>query len=113
MHIMKKVSEVLKDKPRSPYLGSEKTAEAVRLAIAEHPELGPDYAATYDPYYSCMSFAAWRRNKRSVKKGARAIQSYTMIEAEDAETGEKTMRRRNINLFHISQTEPIANHKAV
>ena len=108
---MKKVQEVLSDRPVSPYLGSEKTAEAVRQAIAEHPELGPEYAATYDPYHSCMSFAAWRRNGYSVKKGAKAIQSYTLIESEDPETGEKQTRRRSINLFHISQTEPIANHK--
>ena len=88
-------------------MGSSKTVEAVKQAIAEHPQLGPKYVKNFDPYHSAMTFSAWKRQGYAVTKGARGIKSYTIIESEDPKTGEKTMVRRSVLLFHISQVEPI------
>lgn len=110
-NIMKKISEVIVKNPVSTYMGSEKTAEAVKNAIAEHPQLGPKYAKDFDPYHSAMTFNTWKRQGYVVKKGSKAIQSYTILESEDPKTGEKQMVRRSVLLFHKSQVQPITETK--
>lgn len=108
---MKTIKEVIVKNPVSTYMGSEKTVEAVKQAIAEHPQLGPKYVKDFDPYHSAMTYNAWKRQGYIVSKGAKAIHSYTIIESEDPATGEKKMVRRGVLLFHKSQVQPIAPMK--
>ncbi len=108
---MKTIKEVIVKNPVSTYMGSAKTVEAVKAAIAEHPQLGPKYVKDFDPYHSAMTYNAWKRQGYIVSKGAKAIHSYTIIESEDPATGEKKMVRRGVMLFHKSQVQPIAPMK--
>lgn len=108
---MKKTKEALKVQPVSTYRGSEKTLEFVKEAIKEHPQLGPKYLKDFSPYHSAMTYGAWKRQGYVVSKGSQAIKSVTFVESEDPTTGEKKMIRRSVNLFHITQVEPISPYK--
>ena len=105
---MKKVSEVLDERPVSTYAGSEKTLAAVIQEIEQHPELGPKYAKDFDPFHDAMTFNAWKRQGYQVAKGAKAIKSPIFVETEDPETGEKKTIRRTVNLFHRTQVHSIS-----
>lgn len=105
---MKKVSEVLDERPVSTYAGSKKTLEAVIEEIKQHPELGPKYAKDFDPFHDAMTFAAWKRQGYQVSKGARAIKSLIFVEVTDGETGEPKTIRKTVNLFHRSQVHSVS-----
>jgi len=104
---MKKVSEVLDERPVSTYAGSKKTLEAVIEEIKQHPELGPKYAKDFDPFHDAMTFGAWQRQGYQVSKGARAIKSPIFVEITDGETGQPKTIRKTVNLFHRSQVTTI------
>ena len=109
---MKQIKDLIQKKPVSTYMGSEKTVEAVKNAISQHPQLGPKYVKDFDPYHSTLTFSAWRRQGYTVNKGAKAIKSYTIIESKDPETGEKKMVRRSVLLFHETQVTPISKSQS-
>lgn len=104
---MKKIKEVIDERPVSTYAGSPKTLAAVIENIKSHPELGPKYAKDFDPFHDAMTFNAWKRQGYQVSKGATAIQSPIFVETEDSETGERKTIRRTVNLFHRTQVQPI------
>jgi hypothetical protein len=96
-------------KPISTYQGSPKTLEAVKLAIKEHPQLGPRYLKNFSPYHDTMSFSCWRRQGYIPSKGSIGIKTVTFIESEDA--GEKKMIPRTVILFHRSQVQALSPYK--
>lgn len=105
---MKKVKEVLDERPVSTYAGSKKTLEAVLIEIENHPELGPKYAKDFDPFHDAMTFSAWRRQGYTVSKGAKAIFSPIFVEVTDPETGEPKTIRKTVCLFHRTQVQSMS-----
>ncbi len=106
---MKKVSQVLDERPVSTYAGSKKTLEAVIAEIEKHPELGPKYAKNFDPFHDAMTFSAWRRQGYTVSKGAKAILSPIFIETTDPETGKPKTIRKTVCLFHRTQVTTLSS----
>lgn len=105
---MKKVKEVLEERPISSYKGSEKTLDFVVQAVREHKQLGPKYADNFDPYHDAMSYSCWRRQGYIPSKGSIGIKTVTLIESEDEHTHEKKMIPRTVVLFHRSQVSTIS-----
>jgi hypothetical protein len=108
---MKKVKEVLEERPISTYKGSEKTLEQVKEAIKEHPQLGPKYLKDFDPYHSAMTYNSWKRQGYVPAKGSIGIKSVTFIESIDEQTGKKNMIPRTVILFHRSQVQALSPFK--
>lgn len=108
---MKKVKDVLEERPISTYKGSEKTLEFVVQAIKDHEQLGAKYADNFDPYHDAMTFGAWKRQGYIPGKGAIGIKSITFVESEDPKTGERKMIRRTVILFHRSQVQILSPFK--
>ena len=105
---MKKVKEVLEARPISTYMGSPKTLELVKEAIKVHPQLGPKYVADFDPFYSAMTYSAWKRQGYVPAKGSVGIKSVTFIESEDGNTGAKKKIPRTVILFHRTQVQALS-----
>lgn len=108
---MKKVKEVLEERPVSTYKGSEKTLALVKEAIKEHPQLGPKFVKDFDPFHSAMTYNAWKRQGYVPAKGSIGIKSVTYVESEDVITGEKKMIPRTVILFHRSQVQALSPFK--
>jgi hypothetical protein len=88
--------------------GSERTADAVRKAIAER--WGEEEAENYDPRENCFTFQTRKAKGYHVKKGEKAIRSMTLVEDSDPEVKdgeqEQTVRYpKPVYLFYIKQVE--------
>ena len=104
---MPEIMQQVKDIMRQPttYKGSEETRSLVYDEIARR--WGEDEAENYDPLYNCRTFAQWLAVNRRVKKGEKAIRSYTILEQRN-EKGEVVKRyKRTVLLFYIKQTEAV------
>lgn len=100
---MKSIKE-LAEHPTS-YRGSEETRKLVEAEIERR--WGRKAAEDYDPYSNCRTFAQWLSVNRRVKKGEKAIRSYTVIDETD-ESGKVIKRhKRYCFLFYVLQTEPV------
>ena len=86
------------------YRGSKSTAECVGAQIVER--YGEAEAKNYNPQLNCKTFKQWIQDGFKVKKGEKALKSYTLIEMKDKH-GDVTKRRRTVNLFYILQVEPL------
>ncbi len=102
---MKQVKDIITAPLLSPYRGSEKTAEMVRVQVIER--WGEAVGKKFNPQTDAMPFFSWHKYGYQVKKGERALKSITYIEAEDPETGEPKTIRKTVCLFHKKQVEPI------
>ena|SRR3990167_1259239 len=104
--------------PVSIWKGSPRTAGSVQQEISKR--FGPEAAEKYHPELNCFTFNGWQQRGYRVKKGEKAIRSYTFI------NGEKTVKDSNGNekregnsyvkgvcLFYIDQVEPIKNREQV
>lgn len=100
---MRTPADVLDNRPRSSYRGSERTLEMVRDQIKER--WGIKEARSFDPYHDCMTATAWLAAGFKIKRNEKALKSVTFIESEDAD-GHMTQKvRRVVNLFHRRQVE--------
>lgn len=101
---MKSIQEVLAELP-TPYTGSQRTYEDVASQI--FAKFGPKAREEYDPHSNCRSFRGWLEVGRCVKKGSKALKSLVLIEEKDS--AGKIIKKwpKKINLFYISQTEPL------
>ncbi|MEN9920764.1 MAG: hypothetical protein RL538_657 [Candidatus Parcubacteria bacterium] len=100
---MRTPADVLDNRPRSSYRGSEKTLAMVKVQIEER--WGKRVASSFDPYHDCMTATAWMAAGFRIKKGEKALKSVTFIESED-DDGRVTQKvRRVVNLFHRRQVE--------
>jgi hypothetical protein len=89
----------------SQWKGSVNTAEHVRQEIALR--WGNEEAGKYDPLRNCFTFQAWWSKGYVVKKGEKAIKSYTLKAATEVENGKPVERRyfKACNLFYRIQVE--------
>ncbi len=108
---MKKVKEVIEERPISTYKGSKTSLENVVEAIKVHPQLGPKYAENFSPFHDAMSFSCWKRQGFIPSKGSVGIKTVTLIESEDEQTGKKNMIPRTVILFHRSQVQALSPFK--
>ncbi len=89
----------------SQWKGSLNTADHVRQVIAER--WGEEAAEGYNPLLNCFTFQTWWAKGYVVKKGEKAIKSYTLKETTVIENGEEVQKRyfKPVNLFYYLQVE--------
>ena len=93
----------------STWTGSQDTFEVVRKQIGER--WGEAEVLNYDPAGNCLTFNQWLKNGYKVKKGEKAIKSYTFREMKD-EKGEVVKSFRiSVNLFYVKQVEKMKEEK--
>lgn len=88
------------------FTGSETTRNVVRDEIVRR--WGPAEADHYDPYSNTRTFSQWAAlGGYRIRKGEKAIRSYTLVDQKD-ESGKVIKRyKRNILLFYIKQLEKV------
>jgi len=91
----------------STWQGSLKTAVLIRRQIAER--WGEEEAENYNPLTNCFTFQTWKAKGYSVKKGEKALRSYTLVsgskstdESEEEESGKYL---KGVCLFFYLQVE--------
>jgi hypothetical protein len=89
----------------SQWKGSVHTADHVREEIARR--YGDKEAEIYDPMTNCFTFQTWWVKGFVVKKGEKAIKSYTLKEATVEENGKPVEKRyfKPVYLFYYLQVE--------
>ena len=75
----------------SQWKGSLNTADTVRQEIAER--WGEEEAENYNPLKNCFTFHTWLSLGYSVKKGEKAIRSYTIKTVTVEENGKPVEKR--------------------
>ncbi len=101
---MRTPADVLNNRPRSNYQGSEATKAMVADQIRER--WGEKEASSFDPYHDCMTATAWFAAGFKIKKGEKALRSITFLESEDNEGNIHRKIRRGVSLFHKRQVTP-------
>src|SRR5271157_378764 len=89
----------------SVWKGSLNTADAVRQVIAER--WGEEEAKGYNPMLNCFTFKTWWAKGFVVKRGEKAIKSYTLKAATVEENGEEVQKKyfKPVCLFYYLQVE--------
>lgn len=99
-------------RPQARWQGSLKTALIVRSQIAER--WGEEEADKYDPEVNCFTFNTWRAKGYRVKKGEKALRSFTLIHkgGESDDNGENGAAQesgstypKSVCLFYVLQVE--------
>ena len=85
------------------YTGSETTRDTVREEIERR--WGAKEASRYDPYSNARTFGQWAAIGYRVRKGEKAIRSFTLIERKDEEGKVIKRYKRTILLFYVAQVE--------
>lgn len=97
----------------SIYQGSVHTYSEIKGQIAER--FGQEAAEAYNPTTNCFTFNRWIQEGYKVKKGEKALRTYTYIKSEktDVKTGEVQAFRypKGVCLFYIDQVEKIEGPK--
>ena len=86
--------------------GSRKTAAMVMAQIAER--WGEEEAQNYNPETNCFTFNTWRAKGFKIKKGEKALHSYTFVSEYSGEEGddeEIAKHPKGVCLFYILQVE--------
>lgn len=88
--------------------GSMKTAVMVRQQIAAR--WGEEEAERYDPTQNCFTFNTWRAKGYKVKKGEKALRSFTLVTrggeaTEDGEMEGGARYPKGVCLFYHLQVE--------
>jgi len=63
-------------------------------------------AEQIDPRHNVLTFNAWKAKGRVVAKGAISVRAITWIPCKDKDKDTKSLRPKNVFLFHESQTNP-------
>lgn len=93
----------------SHWQGSQKTVLMVRNQIAER--FGEEEAEKYDPENNCFTYQTWRVKGYFVKKGEKALRSFTLVKAPGiadiagATEESGTTYPKSVCLFYILQVE--------
>lgn len=95
---------------QSKWTGSKRTYSLVRKQIGER--WGEEAVKAYDPQENCLTFRSWIKKGYAVKKGEKALRSFTFVEVrdEDGEVIEKV--QRPVFLFYQNQVEKREPKKA-
>ncbi len=92
---------------QAQWRGSDKTADLVRKQIAQR--WGEEEAKKYDPAKNCFTFRTWWALGYVVKKGERALKSYTLLEEmmtdEDGKQQVVDRHIKRVHLFYYLQVE--------
>jgi len=95
----------------SVWKGSKSTAGSIAQQIAQR--WGEDAVKEYHPELNCFTFNGWQQRGYRVKKGEKALRSFTFINGmeniKDAEGKEKLKSYsylKSVCLFFIRQVEP-------
>ena len=95
--------------PASPYKGSELTKAIVEDQIKA--KYGEVELKNLDCFHTLRTFNAWLKLGFRVKKGERAIKSYTFVEKKDPLGNVIDKYKKQISLFYYRQIEPLANQE--
>jgi len=90
----------------SSWRGSPTTAQIVKAEVAKR--YGDDEARSFSPLNSCMTFRRWIQYGYRVRKGEKAIKSYTILEKKDELGNVISTYPKSVSLFHRLQVDPIA-----
>ena len=90
---------------QSHWQGSVKTASLIKGQIAER--WGEDEAEKYDPDANCFTFQTWKAKGYRVKKGEKALRSFTIVSGTDGEGEDQKSFTypKGVCLFYILQVE--------
>ena len=102
------IKEILEG-PASPYKGSEVTKALVSEQIKA--KYGEVELKNLDCLHSLRSYNGWKMLGFRVKKGEKAIKSFTFVEKKSP-TGEVINKyKKSISLFYYRQIEPLSNQE--
>ena len=69
-------------------------------------------ARRYDPKVNCFTFGQWLVRGYRVRKGQKALKSYTFVEIKDKDGEVYRKFNREISLFYIRQVRKIQRKEA-
>lgn len=90
---------------KTNYKGSQTTASQIAKQIAER--WGEEEIKNYNPLENCMTYKKWTENGYRIKKGERALKTFTIVEKKNKEDEIIAKYSKVINLFYIKQVEKI------
>ncbi|MDO9182606.1 MAG: ArdC-like ssDNA-binding domain-containing protein [Bacteriovorax sp.] len=90
---------------QSNWRGSTSTYAVVKKQIAER--WSETEANRYDPQTNCLTFKEWLNNGYQVKRGEKALKSYTLVEVKNEKKEINRTFKKTVNLFYEKQVEPI------
>lgn len=93
------------DRPQAKWQGSLKTCQLIKQQIAER--WGDEEAEKYDPDVNCFTFNAWRAKGYHVKKGEKALRSFTLVDKPATDEQEAARYPKGVALFYYLQVEPM------
>lgn len=96
-------------KVMSNYRGSVTTAQLVQEEIRKR--WGDKEANAYDPYTNCLTYRQWQEMNYQVKRGEKAILSFTFIDVVDELGKVLHSYRKTVHLFYRTQVEPCAQNQ--
>lgn len=91
--------------PASPFSGSPLTKAIVEEQIKAM--YGETELQNLDCFHSLRTFSAWLKLGFKVRKGEKAIRSYTYVERKSPTGVVLDKYKKNISLFYYRQLEPI------
>lgn len=89
----------------STWKGSGTTASIVAKEIERR--WGTEKMKTYNPSTNCFTFNHWKAIGFKVKKGEKAIRSYTFVGKEDEEGNVSKKYCKSVCLFFVEQVEKV------
>ena len=101
---MKSLKEIM-DTPVSAYTGSKATRSMVEEQIRE--KYGEAELCNFDPYHSARTFHSWLKLGWKVRKGEKALRSFTILETTDANGNIIKKIKRPCYLFYYRQVESL------
>jgi hypothetical protein len=102
---MKSILQVLKSSPVSNFTGSEATRSIVEDFVKT--KYGPAEIKNIDCHHNCRSFSSWSKMGWKIRRGEKAIKSFTITEVKDSEGNLIRKVKRPCYLFYYRQVEPI------
>jgi|SRR5579864_6770433 len=95
---------------QATWKGSSNTAQVVYKQILER--WGEDEANRYDPRTNCFTYQTWKQKGYIVKRGEKALRSFTFVKENDVTPDDEQVTRRSypkqVCLFYILQVEPMS-----
>ena len=95
---------------KASWTGSAETYNTVLRQIIDR--WGKTEARRYDPKTNCFTFNAWLRKGYKVRKGQKALKSYTFVEIKDKDGEVYRKFHKPISLFYIRQVEKLKPKQA-
>jgi hypothetical protein len=108
IHIrMEIIQEVLEAVSKSPYKGSLLTCALVAEEIKSR--YGEKELENFDPYRTVRTYKNWLEIGYRVKRGEKAIRSFTFLKEKDAQDNVVKCYKKTVCLFYYLQVEKIGS----